>query len=241
MDNIAPLSHLGLSEKESIIYLSLLSSGQETVSGVAKNTNLHRPVIYKTLPLLQNKGLVTTTTKGQRTYFVAEPPEKLHGLLQETERTVQNLIPELQAIFTSVEKRPTVKFLEGKKSIAFVFEDILQTLKKGDVFYRYSSSQSLKHSDKFLPKNYQERRDEKQLERFAITSDTIAKETQPKLERVVKTVPKQFGLFDYNITQLIYGNKIAFNDYSSETALIIENEAIANFQRQLFKTLFAKL
>ena len=241
MDNITLLSQLGLSEKESIIYLSLLSSGQETISGIAKNTNLHRPIIYKTLPILQNKGLVTTTIKGERKYFVAEPPEKLHGLLQETERTVQNLIPELQAIYTSVEKRPTVKFLEGKKGITFVFEDILQTLKKGDVFYRYSSSQSLTHSEKLLPKNYQERRDEKQLERFVITSDTIAKETKPQLERAVKTVPKQFGLFDYNITQLIYGNKIAFNDYGSESALIIENKAMADFQRQLFKTLFAKL
>jgi hypothetical protein len=48
-------------------------------------------------------------------------------------------------------------------------------------------------------------------------------------------------LFDFGITQLIYGDKIAFIDYNTDTATIIENPVIAKFQATLFKIMFDQL
>ena len=64
---------------------------------------------------------------------------------------------------------------------------------------------------------------------------------QPRLERSVKFVPKNYGLFDYDITEILYGDKIAFIDYNTETGLIIENPVIAEFQKKIFKLLYDKL
>lgn len=241
MNKVELLERLGLSNKESSIYLSLSESGPATVSEISKNTGLHRPTVYQTLPALQKLGLVTESKKGKRAYFVAESPEKLRTLLSETESKLNELVPELKAVFESHEQKPLVKFLEGKKGITFVFEDLVTTLKRGDVFYRYSSARNQSRADSYLPKNYRALRDQKQLERFVITSETSAKQKTARLERAIKTVPKEFGLFDFNVTQVIYGNKVAFIDYNSETALIIENPVVADFQRKLFQILFQKL
>ncbi len=236
MDRKNLLKHLGLSENETMVYLKLVESGPATVAAIAAKTSLHRPIVYKTLPTLQSRGLVTLATKGARTFFVAEPPEKLETLLRETEAAFYQLIPELKATYESQDKRPLVKFLEGKSGITFVFDDVVKTLKQGGVFYRYSSSNESR--DAYLPKHYREVRDSKKLERFVITNAVQAGTKKTRMERAMKIVPEKYGLFDQNITQIIYGNKVAFIDYTSETALLVENPSLAEFQRRLFQVLY---
>lgn len=242
MNNQEVLTKIGLTEKEAILYVSLIESGPATVSIISKNTGLHRPIVYKVLPGLQEKGLVTVSPKGKLKYYVAESPEKLESLLRETEKVVEKIIPELKGVFQSFSHRPTVKVLEGQKGLAFVFEDLLTSLKTGETYYRYSSVQeSLYDTNKYLPADYKERRERKKIERLVITSEKIQKLLEPSLDREEKVVPARYDLFDDNITQIIYANKVAFIDYNTETALIIENQVLAGFQKKLFRLLYNKL
>ncbi|MDO8521576.1 MAG: hypothetical protein Q7S52_05670 [bacterium] len=122
-----------------------------------------------------------------------------------------------------------------------MYEDILATLSKGGIFYRYSSTKEARREGFYVPKNYRARRDAKKLERYVITSKGSASRKSPRLERAIKTIPPSSDLFAYNITQLIYGPKVAFVDYNTETAIIIENPIIAKFQERLFKLLYQRL
>lgn len=235
------LQKIGLSEKESRIYIALLKSGPANVSDICRRIGIHRPLIYKVLPDLIEKGIVSISPKGKRKEFTAESPEKLKGLFIKLTQDFEMAIPELEQMHQAAGKRPIVKFLQGRKGLQFVFEDLIASLKKGDVFYRYSSRKETTFGDKYLPQNYRKLRDQKQLERFVITNESIAKIKKPRLERAVKIVPPKYDLFSYDIAQLIYGNKIAFLDYNTETAAIIENPQIAEFQKKIFKLLYDKL
>src|SRR3989344_3480754 len=113
--------------------------------------------------------------------------------------------------------------------------------KKDHVFYRYSSAKDAVKNEKYLPKNYRAIRDQKQLQRFVIANENTMVGKKPRLERAVKFIPNNYGLFDYDITQIIYGDKVAFLDYNTETAFIIENSIIAEFQKKIFKLLYDKL
>lgn len=239
MDPKPLLQRLGLSEHESRLYVGLIESGPSTIAAIAKKTGLHRPTVYSVVDDLIERGLVTPGQRGARTFFTAEPPEKLQYLLEDAQRDLYQLIPELKALVETKNKRPVSKLLEGKQGIAFVFDDLVKTLKHGDVFYRYSSARQSR--DAYLPKNYREIRDQKKLERFVITNPTQAAGKGPRMERAVKVVPEKYGLFDQDVTQVIYGNKVAFIDYNSETALLVENPALAAFQKNLFKMLYDKL
>lgn len=235
------LEQLGLSSRESQIYLYLLNNGASTIAAMAKEAGLHRPIVYQILPGLIERGLISKVIQGKRTKYSAESPDKLKAMIEELRLNFENALPDLDQIYRNKKNRPLVKFLEGRKGIMAVFDDIVDSLKKDDVFYRYSSRKASTPGEKYLSPYYREKRDEKQLQRFVITNEAVSKEKKQRLERAVKVVPDKYGLFDYNIVQLIYGDKIAFVDYSTETAFIVENAMIAEFQRKLFKILYDKL
>ena len=235
------LAKLGLSAHESATYLDLLQNGTATIGALAKRTGLYRPALYKLVPILIEKGLVSRVqTKHKQQHYRAESPERLDALFETARRQLEEALPELASIYTRQQTRPIVRFLEGKVGIRSVFADILTTLKRGDIFYRYSSIKEIP-SRNYLPPHYKEIRDKKRLERLVITNAPMAQAKPPRLERETKVVPSEYDLFDDNVTHLIYGDKVAVIDYNTETAIIIESKVIAEFQRKLFLLLYRKL
>jgi len=235
------LGHLGLTTQEAAIYLSLLQSGPALVSSIARSTGLHRPTVYQVLPRLIERELVTVFPRKKQKMYVAEAPEKLEHLFERFSEEFHDVLPELTRLHATGSTRPVIKFLEGKKGIMFVFTDIVRTLKRGETFYRYSSRKATTRGDAYLPPIYRELRDTKQLQRWVITNEPVSKEKRPRLERAVKLIPREFDLFEYDVTQLIYGHKVAFVDYNTQTALVIENPLVARFQKKIFELLFRML
>ena len=76
------------------------------------------------------------------------------------------------------------------------------------------------------------------LERMVITIDYLNNLKEQKLDKEVVIVPKNFDIFEDNITKIIYANKVAIIDYNSEESFIIESYIFANFEKKLFKLLF---
>lgn len=234
------LRQLGLTRHESSVYLALLETGPETVAGIAHSARIDRPLVYRTLPDLLSKGLIAKAPKGKRTHYRARSPETLKRLHTEVGNALDATLPTLEERFMKTGKRPQVTYLEGRKGIISVYEDILTTLPKGGVFYRYSSSGSDRKKI-YVPKDYSKRRDAAQIERYVITNKISAEKKSGKFDLSAKAVPHGSDLFAYNVTQLMYGDKIAFVDYNTETAVIIENPVIAEFQTRLFKMFYQKL
>jgi sugar-specific transcriptional regulator TrmB len=235
------LQQLGLSRHGAAIYLALLEHGEGSVAEIARNSRVLRPLVYRALPSLIERGLIGKVPRGKRTLYAALSPARLEELWEETGKTFREVIPKLAESYTAQAKRPTVIVLRGRSGIISVYEDILATLPRGGIFYRYSSAKEARREGLYVPKDYRTRRDAKQLERYVITSKTSAARKSSRLERAIKTIPPSSDLFAYNITQLIYGTKIAFIDYNTETAVILENPIIAKFQERLFKLLYQRL
>lgn len=232
---------IGLSPHESAVYLALIQHGPSTVSEIGRDSGLHRPAIYKVLPDLQRKGLISITPKGKRQRYIAESPEKIRQLFEAFKSKVDPIIGELTQMHQSRGTRPLVKFLEGRRGLEQVMEELVNSLGRGDIYYRFTAAKNYDVLEKYLPPDYKVKRDQKQLQRFIITSEDIKKSTRNALDRAIKAVPAGSILFDQNINQIIFGNKVAFIDYNSETALVIVNKAIADFQREVFKLLYDKL
>ncbi len=242
MEKLKILEKIGLSKHESAIYLALLERGPSHIAQISEKTSIHRPLVYKALPSLLEKRLITQIKKGKRTIFMAEPPNRLETLFDDLKIDFFEILPDLEDQYSNNELKPRVRFLEGKDGTKRVFDDIVRSLKKGDVFYRYSSNKDGKEKrDKYVPRGYRKMRDEKKLERQVITNEQTSQHKVAKLDRFVKVIPNDFGPFDHNVTEVIYGDKIAFIDYESETAMVIESKKIADFQRHIFKVLYKKL
>ncbi|EKE27544.1 MAG: Transcriptional regulator, TrmB [uncultured bacterium (gcode 4)] len=230
------LSKLGLSEWESSVYLDLLEHGTSSIVDISNRTGIHRPMLYKILPLLVETWLISSVIRWKRKYFKSESPEHLKNLFEKLSTSFNSIIPDLEDMYASNDARPNIQVLEWKKWIRQIFEDVVVTLKKNDVYYRYSSR--VNFWGKFLPTNYYEQRDKKNIERYVITSESRAKSKQSKPNREVVYIPSWFDLFDENVGKLIYWNKIAIIDYNTLTSFIIENRLLAKFEEKIFKSLF---
>ena len=204
MKNSELLSMVGLSRNESLIYLSLVENGPETVSGISRASGVHRPAVYKTLPELLKKGLIAKGVKRKQQLYMAENPGKVALLFEQTKRTIErDLIPELKSVYHSVDHRPVVKFLEGKDGIQSIFLDLVLTLKRGAVFYRYSGPSDLSLVEKYLPEGYRELRDQKNIERFVITSERIGAQKRRRLERDMRFMPHEKEFDAFNTTKIM--------------------------------------
>ncbi len=241
MKNTNFLNKLGLNKYQVAIYLSLIERGAMTVAGIAKASGLYRPVVYKSLPSLENIGLIGIVNKGKQKHYVAQSPEHLRQLVQDINSELEQSLPELERDFAIQGQQPIVKFFYGKKGISLIFRDLVTSLPRESVYYRFTSNKDLEQVVKYLPRGYKETRDRKLLDRFVINNETAAKQEKTKLGREVKTIPEELDAFDYDINQIIYGNKVAFLDFNSDTAILIENKKIADLQRAIFKMLYGFL
>ncbi len=233
------LTAVGLTKNEAAIYMDLITYGTQTISSISRTCKLHRPAIYRSMPHLKEKGLVSERQVGKLIYYAAEPPERLRTLLEAVHEELNTVIPQLTQLQNN--KTPIVKRLDGRAGVHAVYEDILRSLKKGEEFYRYSSESAEDILTVGLPKNYEKIRDQMQLERLVITNPDYVASREPSLEETLRVVPEEFLPFDYGVSQIIYGNKIAFIDYTQPIATIIENPTLAKFQRDIFKMLFRRL
>ena len=149
------LKQLGLSDKEAKVYLAVLELGPSTATQIAQKAEINRPTAYVQIENLMKLGLMNSHEKGKKTYFVAEPPERLQELvrknqteIEERGRRLKEILPELQVLFDSAEERPKVRFYEGKEGLKAINEDVFR-IKKQEILSIYSAD----FYEKFITKS----------------------------------------------------------------------------------------
>src|SRR3989344_1079192 len=237
------LFSLGLSLLESKIYICLLQVHRASVSLISKETGIYRPTVYRLLPKLVDTGLISQVKVGKRICYIAENPKKLERLVENVKSECETALPDLKRMYDGSQKRPAVRYLEGKKAIQRIFQEMVERSKKGDEIYRYESPRDFKLVGKYYPDLYWKRATgpNGELEKFVITNEETVSKRSNRIWRHVRSIPASFDSFDYNITELIYKDTVAFIDYDTETATLIKNKRFADFQLKIFKMLFSKL
>ena len=243
MIDIQILQNIGLTEIESKIYISLLEHGSHTITGIAKISWCNRVQVYASIERLKNSKLLWETIKGKRKYYFAENPENLENIFYEQKLSFQSTISLLKDKYEKKQSKPELRTFYTKDAMKHIFYDVVETLKTGETYYRYSSR---KHDNMrwFLSEDYKKKRDKKEIQRLVITSDELKKMKEKgdkKLNREMVAIPKLYDLFEDNISKIIYGNKVAIIDYDTQTSFIIENKKLADFEKKIFKLLFSYL
>jgi len=144
MEAKSTLKSLGFSDKEAETYIAILSGGPDSVRNIATKAGLNRGTAYDVLKELMRLGAVSFYNKEKKQYFVAEPPEKLMGVvakrieeLESSRARLTSALPELQSLYDSGGAKPTTKLYEGTDGVRFVLDDVLET---GAAYCAYSSA-----------------------------------------------------------------------------------------------------
>lgn len=92
------LTSLGFNERESDIYLLLLSLGMTTASVVSKELSLDRRVVYDTLDMMAKKGFVIKSKVNNILHYESTNPEELKEKFYESFKNYEKILPKLNQL-----------------------------------------------------------------------------------------------------------------------------------------------
>lgn len=126
-DLINELKHLGLSDKESSVYLAALELGPSPVQDISHKSKVNRATTYVMIESLSGRGLMSTFVKGKKRFYAAESPERLGAILDTQNRVIaekrlelEKTLPMLMALFNAEGTKPQIRYLEGIEGIKTV-------------------------------------------------------------------------------------------------------------------------
>jgi len=126
MEIQAALQNIGLNRRQVSIYLASLKHGPMSVLALANETGLHRPMLYKLLADMSNKGIFTTTVAGKRKLYVAVEPNQLLAYVKAKENSLKEVLPELQALSNIGRTKPKVFYFEGRERLQALYRTCLE-------------------------------------------------------------------------------------------------------------------
>lgn len=210
------LHRVGISEKEQLIYETLLKTGEISISLLITQTKLKRASIYKIIYSLEKKGLVTMRDINKKLHVKPESPTKLLEITQnhyrETEialKNIQSVIPQFNLLYSNSTVRPVVKTFEGADGLKKMYEDHIS---EGKPIYAILQASDVDPDlYQWLRSVYVKKRLQKKIHIKAIVAsskesrDYIQK--SPKEFRIAIEVDSKLFPFQHEID--IYGDKIS--------------------------------
>lgn len=118
------LQRIGLSKKESLLYLALANMDQATANELAKRTSTNRTVCYNVLQQLVEKGIISYSIKNNVRYFSIANPVSLLSDIREREDVANELIVELEKMKKQSSSNNSVEVFEGINGLKQIFDEI---------------------------------------------------------------------------------------------------------------------
>jgi sugar-specific transcriptional regulator TrmB len=229
------LKELNLSEKEVKVYLSLLMLGKSTVNAVAKKARLNRVSTYDLLESLLNRGFVSYAIISGVKHFEAVEPSRFLDSLKEKQEKLEEVLPELESIKTTLTKKPQIEVYEEINGLKSIFNDILKENKET----WFVGDPKMLDSLQFYFPHFIKQKRKQGLFSKVITYDC------PAMRKYKSEAPERFIKMKYisqkvEMTKIVYGNKVAFLTFREKNSIgiLINNEEIANTERKLFDILW---
>lgn len=233
------LQESGLNKNEAKIYLAALELGTAKNNEIAVRAKLLRTTAYEVLMSLVKKGLASFVIKSGIKYFSVVDPSRLIEILNHKVEQVKKALPFLKKIKASVGKRPVLELYEGKDGLKTLYNDILNTLRKGDEEIGYGNTKLLMKIVPYFPPQHMQRRADKGIKARIVTEPS--KESK-EIQRRDKKEFRQTRFLDFfwkmEVFCYIYKNKLAILSFSEKEpiGIIIDNKEYADAQRIIFES-----
>jgi len=228
---IEKLKEAGLTENESKIYLALLEIGPANAGLISRKSGLHRRVVYDSLDMLIQKGLVGYIKRNNTRLFQAANPERVRELLEEKEKILDEIMPKMIELYSKSKEKEETNFYVGINGLKTIFEDQINT---GKEILILGASNLAYEILEFYFHWFDKRRKERKIKTRIIAHEKI-KSNLPLSE--IRYLPKKYHS---PLAVNVYGKKVALIlwDREKPLAILINNERISNGYKNYFEILW---
>jgi len=225
------LKEAGLTENEAKVYTTLLELGPSHAGLISRKSGLHRRVVYDTLEMLIQKGLIGYILRNNVKLFQCVHPHRLVEILQEKKQHVEQVMPYMIDLFTKTKEKEETNFFTGKNGLKTVFEDQLAIGKEILILGASPLAYDMLGDYFFW---FDKRRAAKKIKTKIIFHEQGIKKI-PFSE--VRFLPQKYSS---PLSVNIYGNKVALILWNKEKplAITIKNKEICEGYRKYFELLW---
>jgi len=218
---------LGMTSNEAKTYEIILKLKKSGASEISRNSGVPYGRIYTVLESLEGKNLIKCLA-GEKKQYIAVDPENLHAIIDSRIKKlmeIDNQVKELKKIYsdTSIEK---IMMIKGRKNLYKMAKEA-----KIPEEYKYS----LMNDYDCNPKNLREIKDMIKNKVELKVLGRIDNETRHKMEefkiinKEIRPIKNQGVAID-----IVDDTEVIINLITSDTALIIKDEAFTKVMKQLF-------
>jgi HTH-type transcriptional regulator, sugar sensing transcriptional regulator len=234
-ETVKNLIESGLEPREAKIYMAVLHLGKSSIAEIARKSGVKRMTVYQYIDELVRKNLLHKTVEGKRIFYIAESPEKISKMLDRKKKHFEKVLPELKTIYGTSSHKPQIRFYEGIEGMRTIYREM--TMESKPLYGIFSAEKyftvfSSKDNEEFF-KNVRDNGG--QIKDMIENSEIGKKHAKSQYYKNIgspKILPKDFNVA---VDLMISGNKTAMISLVNLVGVIIENDEIAEVQRNMIK------
>jgi sugar-specific transcriptional regulator TrmB len=239
MDIKEALGEFGLNDREIKVYLALLSNGAMNAYQLCQKIGIIRQTVYEILDSLVSKGVAGHSIRSGVKYFEASNPSKFKRILEEKNKIIESVMPELKKMQESTINKPKMELYEGVEGLKSIYADILN--EKPSEILEYGNAENFSKVMKlYFIENYIIKRAKSKIRvRAVIEKNKETEEISKSNKSLLRESRYMQELANFKTINFIYKNKVAMLSFTNEpVGLIIENKEIAETQRFIFELIW---
>ena len=234
------LEQLGLTAKESAVYLALLELGTVGTSKILDATKLHGQYVYQALTSLEVKGLVSHAIVRGRKKFQANHPKMLVRVAEQQTRLAEDLVQRLEAM-NRLPSDSAFEVYQGQEAFIAHEEELLRMAPPGSELLIIGGAGD--HFAELMQASlgaYEFTRRQKNIKiRYVGSQDqaeALKKSTGARFLFEARVLPGSFtGLVNTNIWPEI----VNFNTFGTPvTSFVLKSKLTAESYRSFFETIW---
>lgn len=237
---ITTLKLAGLNETEAKIYLACLEMGKASAWEIYKKTGIKRPTCYAVLDNLVADEIAFKKNDGKRSIFTVIAPAKLLMTIDYRKNQFKKSLPLFEGLQSESKDKPKIRIYEGIDGIIEAYRLGLEQPEGSEVLSFGSTKIWQEYND--INKVYTAERVVKNINLrvlFAMNSDRhLFLKMDHEEMRETRFLPKEH--YAPKNETLVFADTVVYITHSDEKpfATVIENESIANDERQRFEILW---
>ncbi len=251
-DLVKKLEKGGFTDKEALIYVSLLELGGAFPSRIAEYAGLNRSTTYKILLNLSIRGLINEIEKKNKIYYQIENPEKVLRYSQskirhaeDSAEEINKILPDIQGLFGSSQNRPKITYFDNVEGILSIYTDMITNQKTYEMLAFSTAGELIDFTPEKFFANFV-----KTKEKLGITTRGIVPDTEKDRkfnEIIFKNVDRKFWpeiryiskeKFPSSSEITVYGtNKVSIINFAKNklAGIIIEDQSIHDMLKTIFE------
>lgn len=244
------LLNYGFSEKEAIVYLSVLELGKSIASTISRKTWINRTTIYTILEELKKRWMISEIIQNDIKYYSTTNPENILKNLENKFNSFKEFLPDLLNIDNRYWNKAKIKYFEWLIWLKWAYYEVLdEWYNMNEPFLSiYGKNDGIDEKvEKFFNEEFVKERKKCPTKSLVITTKKSVEEDYFDVKNedsLYERIYIQNPRLDFADDIMVYGgNKVVIFMFNKNEiwAIIIESQSLHNTIKSLFYIIWDNL